>query len=304
MNPMIEMLDGRLAGLIPGDARIEQIAGGFWFTEGPVWRGDHLLFSDLPNSRIVRWDGEPGGPVVSTFRHPIGDTNGNTLDPEGNLVSCERRGRRVTRTTADGTVRTEADNYRGKKLNSPNDLVVRSDGKIFFTDPPGGLIRKPNNPIPVDLPSETGLNAVYRIDPDGTVVLLAADYERPNGLAFSPDEKTLYVADSSHRVIRAYDVDTQGNIGNDRVFFSFQGDPDSRVPDGMKVDTRGNVWTTGPGSVWVISPRGDALGRIRPPEHAANLAFGAEDWKTLFFTARTGVYRMRLEVAGVAVGTR
>ena len=302
MDPMIEVLDARLAGLIADEARIDQIAGGFIFTEGPIWRGDHLLFSDIPNSRIVRWDEEPGGPVVSTFRHPSGSANGNTLDGEGRLITCEHRGRRVSLTETDGTVRTLADNYQGKKLNSPNDVVVRSDGKIYFTDPPYGLLPAPNNDIPEELPSETGLMAVYRIDEDGSVVLLADDYHRPNGLAFSPDEKTLYVDDTARRVIRAYDVDAEGGISNDRVLFSFMGDTDFHGPDGMKVDVEGNIWTTGPGSVWVISPEGDALGRIRPPEHAANLAFGGADWKTMFFTSQTGVYRLGVKVAGVVVG--
>ena len=144
--------------------------------------------------------------------------------------------------------------------------------------------------------------AVYRLDPDGTLTLLADDYDRPNGLAFSPDEKTLYVDDTARRVIRAYDVDAEGNISNDRVFFSFQGDTDFHGPDGLKSDVNGNIWTTGPGSVWVISPQGDVLGRIRPPEHPANLGFGGADWKTIFFTAQTGVYRMPIKVAGVAVG--
>ncbi|HJN39789.1 MAG TPA: SMP-30/gluconolactonase/LRE family protein [Chloroflexota bacterium] len=302
MDPMIEMLDSRLAELIADDARIESIAGGFIFTEGPVWRGDHLVFSDIPNGRLIRWDEEPGGPVVSTFRYPSGNANGNTLDRDGNLITCEHRGRRVALTAADGTVRTLVDNYQGKKLNSPNDVVVRSDGKIFFTDPPYGLIPTPNNPIEKLLESETGLMAVYRLDPDGTLTLLADDYDRPNGLAFSPDEKTLYVDDTARRVIRAYDVDAEGNISNDRVFFSFQGDTDFHGPDGLKSDVNGNIWTTGPGSVWVISPQGDVLGRIRPPEHPANLGFGGADWKTIFFTAQTGVYRMPVKVAGVAVG--
>jgi sugar lactone lactonase YvrE len=302
MDPMIEMLDSRLAELIADDARIESIAGGFIFTEGPVWRGDHLVFSDIPNGRLVRWDEEPGGPVVSTFRYPSGNANGNTLDRDGNLITCEHWGRRVALTAADGTVRTLVDNYQGKKLNSPNDVVVRSDGKIFFTDPPYGLIPNPNNPIEKLLESETGVMGVYRLDPDGTLTLLADDYDRPNGLAFSPDEKTLYIDDTARRIIRAYDVDAEGDISNDRVFFSFLGDTDFHGPDGLKSDVRGNIWTTGPGSVWVISPQGDALGRIRPPEHPANLGFGGADWKTVFFTAQTGVYRLRLKVAGVAVG--
>ncbi len=302
MDPMIEMLDSRLAELIADDARIESIAGGFIFTEGPVWRGDHLVFSDIPNGRLIRWDEDPGGPVVSTFRYPSGNANGNTLDRDGNLITCEHWGRRVVLTEADGMVRTLVDNYQGKKLNSPNDVVVRSDGKIFFTDPPYGLIPNPNNPIEKLLESETGLMAVYRLDPDGTLTLLADDYDRPNGLAFSPDEKSLYVDDTARRVIRAYDVDAEGNLSNDRVFFSFLGDTDFHGPDGLKSDVNGNIWTTGPGSVWVISPQGDALGRIRPPEHPANLGFGGADWKTVFFTAQTGVYRLRVKVAGVAVG--
>ncbi len=301
MDPMIEVLDTRLMRLIPDDAQIERIAGGFIFTEGPLWRGDHLVFSDIPNNRIVRWEEGPEGPSVSTFRTPSGRSNGLTLDKQGRLLACEHLGRRVSITQAYGTVEALVETYDGKRLNSPNDIVVRSDGIVYFTDPPYGLITSPNNPLGADIKSELGFNGLYRMLLDGTLELLADDFLRPNGLAFDPDENVLYVDDTHARHIRAFDVADDGSLSNDRVFFTYLGVADSNGPDGMKIDVEGNLWVTGPGSTWVVSSEGDALGRIRPPEHPANVAFGGADWKTLFMTADTSVYRMQVNVAGIAV---
>ena len=187
MDPMIEVLDTRLMRLIPDDAQIERIAGGFIFTEGPLWRGDHLVFSDIPNNRIVRWEEGPEGPSVSTFRTPSGRSNGLTLDKQGRLLACEHLGRRVSITQAYGTVEALVETYDGKRLNSPNDIVVRSDGIVYFTDPPYGLITSPNNPLGADIKSELGFNGLYRMLLDGTLELLADDFLRPNGLAFDPE---------------------------------------------------------------------------------------------------------------------
>ncbi len=301
MEPMIEVLDKKLLNLIPDDAAIERIAGGFRFVEGPLWRGDHLLFSDIPNNRIVRWEERDEGPTVSTFRSPSGNSNGLTADRQGRLLACEHSGRRVSITGANGAVESLVEEYDGKRLNSPNDIVVRSDGTIYFTDPPYGLIPAPNNPLDQPIESELGFNGVYKIAPGGAIELLVDDFIRPNGLAFSPDENVLYVDDTHARHIRAYDVAGDGSIGNERVFFTYLGVADDHGPDGMKVDVEGNLWVTGPGSTWVVSPAGEALGRIRPPEHPANLAFGGSDWRTLFLTADTSVYRLQLNVRGIAV---
>ena len=294
MDPGIGVLDSRLAPLIPDDSAIERVAGGFKFTEGPVWRGDHLLLSDIPSNRIVRWEEGPEGPSVSTFRAPSGNSNGLTLDKSGRLLACEHSGRRVSITRKRGRVETLADSYKGKRLNSPNDIVVRSDGVVIFTDPPYGLLS-------AGIESEIGFNGVYRVGKGGRIDVLVDDFERPNGLAFNPDESILYVDDTARRHIRAFDVDADCNLRNERVFFTYLGVADAHGPDGMKLDVEGNIWVTGPGSIWVVSPRGEALGRIRPPEHAANLAFGGDDWRTLFMTADTGLYRIRLGITGISV---
>jgi len=288
------------------DAPIERIATGFAFTEGPVWNGDHLLFSDLPNNRIVRWRELPEGPEVTTFRYPSGfplglptrveqpGANGLTLDCQGRLLACEHGNRRVSRTEPDGSMVTLADRWQGKRLNSPNDIVVRSDGAIFFTDPPYGLVDKTEG-------KELPFQGVYRIDFDGDLHLLADDFERPNGLAFSPDERTLYVDDTARRHIRAFDVADDGSISNGRVWTDMAHDAEGG-PDGMKVDIEGNVYCTGAVGVWVFDPAGSLVGRIVTPERPANCAWGDADRKTLFITARPSVYRVRTAVRGVPVG--
>jgi gluconolactonase len=275
---------------------LDRVATGFTFTEGPVWRGDDLLFSDIPNSRTIRYRPLPEGPEITTFRHPTGNANGLTLDRQGNLIACEHTTRRVTRVDAQGRVETLADSYQGKRLNSPNDVVVRSDGSIFFTDPPYGLRNQSEG-------KELPFNGVFRLDSSGTLHLLADDFERPNGLAFSPDEKTLYVDDSARFHIRAFDVSADGSVSGGRVWAELKGKPEERgVPDGMKVDAEGNVYCTGPGGVWVFGENGRLLGRIVMPEVTANLAWGDADWRTLYLAASTSLYRLRLSVAGIPVG--
>jgi sugar lactone lactonase YvrE len=275
---------------------LERIAGGFSFTEGPVWRGDDLLFSDIPNNRTVRYRPLPEGPEITTFRHPTGNANGLTLDLQGNLIACEHSTRRVTRIDANGNVETVVDAYEGKRLNSPNDVVVRSDGVIFFTDPPYGLRHMTEG-------KELPFNGVYRVDLDGSVHLLADDFERPNGLAFSPDEHTLYIDDSFHFHVRAFDVAPDGSLFGGRVLAELKPKGDERgVADGMKIDSEGNIYCTGPGGVWILNNAGRLLGRVVMPEVTANLAWGDADWRTLYMTGSTSVYRLRLGVPGIPVG--
>ena len=297
----LEARDPGLHELIAPDAPIERVAGGLTFTEGPVWRGGHLLFSDIPNKRIVRWRRLPEGPELTTFA--IGTSNGLTLDRQGRVMAAEHDGRRVSRVADDGSRTVLAEQFQGKRLNSPNDLVVKSDGSIYFTDPPyavqpatPGMVRPAGwwtRPIPG---KEQPCNGVYRLGPEGNMRLLADDFALPNGLAFSPDESVLYIDDSAHKHIRAFDVRPDGALANGRLLLDMASE-DPGVPDGLKVDRRGNVFCTGPGGVWVCRPDGVLLGRIVLPELPANLAWG-EDGSVLFLTARTSVYRLPTKTAG------
>ena len=274
---------------IVGNAVVEKVAGGFEFTEGPVWVPDgYLLFSDIPASTIYRWT--PGSVSAEVFRAPSGRSNGLTLDREGRLLACEHD-RRLSRTEEDGSVVSLVERYEGKLLNSPNDVVVRSDGCIYFTDPPYGLPQQEEG-------RELDFNGVYRLVPDGALTLLDDSFDRPNGLAFSPDERVLYVADSRRGHIRAFDVRADGTLSNGRVFAELREPGEQGVPDGMKVDMWGNVFCTGPGGIWVLDAAGEPLGVIRVPEVPANLAWGDDDLKTLYITARTGLYRMRVGTGG------
>lgn len=266
-----------------------EIASGFQFTEGPVWHPKgHLFFSDIPASIIYRLDpGKLGVP----WRTPSGQSNGLTFDRQGRLVACEHATRRVSRTEETGAVVPLATHYEGKRLNSPNDVVVRSDGSIYFTDPPFGVSAEGK-----DLP----FSGLYRIRPDGELELLIDDFDRPNGLAFSPDERILYVNDSTHRHIRAFDVSSDGGLVGDRLFADMEADADGS-PDGMKVDVEGNVYCTGPGGLWVFLPSGEKVGVVTGPELPANLAFGGEDLKTLYLTARNSLYTLRTRKPGLPV---
>ena len=303
------VLDATFVHLAPPQARVERIAGGFRFTEGPVWRGDHLLFSDIPHSRIVRWQERPEGPEVRTFRvehaaqvdlGDMGHSNGMTLDAQDRLIVCGQGARRITRTEPDGTITVLADRFEGQRLNSPNDVVVHHSGAIYFTDPPHGLRELTEG-------KELPFQGVYRIDSDGSLHLLVDDFKHPNGLAFSPDQRVLYVGDDARGHVRAFDVRQDGSIANGRIFAETPLpetlDPADGPPDGMKVDSAGHLYVTSIGGIWVFAPDGKPLGVIAVPEQPANLAWGDADWRTLFITARTSVYRIRLGVAGIPVGS-
>jgi gluconolactonase len=287
--------------LISPSAALERIAAGFWFTEGPLWLGDHLLFSDIPNSRIVRWQELPEGPEVRTFRLPSNLSNGLTIDHEGRLLACEGATRRLTRTNRDGTIEVVADRYQGMRLNAPNDVIVTSRGVIYFSDFMwGNGFANPYGPRVRPEEQELPFTGVFRVDPDGSLNAVAEDFVRGNGLALSPDEKTLYVDDTRRFHIRAFDVLLDGSLGNGRVHAELKADPPG-VPDGMKVDREGNIYCTGPGGVWVVAPSGEILGRILTPEVAANVAWGGPDWTTLFITASTSLLRIRVNVPGIPV---
>jgi gluconolactonase len=267
------------------NAPIEKLSGDFKFTEGPVWvaANNELRFSDIPANRIVRFhDGK-----FTTFRTPSNNSNGLTLDKQGRLIACEHGLRRVTRTEADGTLSVLAERYEGKRLNSPNDGVVKSDGAIYFTDPPYGVKQEER---------ELNFQGVYRISPDGkALTLLVKDFIKPNGLAFTPDEKILYVNDTEGGHIRAFDVAADGMLSNGRVFAKTPG------ADGMKVDSEGNVYCTSATGVMVFDRGGKHLGTFSAAEQPANCAFGDADWKSLYMTCRSGLYRVRLAVPGVKV---
>ncbi|MDO9333829.1 MAG: SMP-30/gluconolactonase/LRE family protein [Dehalococcoidales bacterium] len=290
-NLNVEVHDQAVRNILPEGAILEQLATGFGFTEGPVWCGNYLLFSDIPKNRIIKLQFFSEGPNVTTFRYPSGNANGNTLDGSQRLLSCEHTTRRVTRTETDGNIKVLAENYQGKRLNSPNDIVVRSDGSIYFTDPPYGLRNNTDW-------KELTFNGVYRIAPDGQLYLLADDFDRPNGLAFSPDEKILYVNDTTRRHIRAFDVNTDGSIKNNRILIDMAF-PEPGAPDGMKIDRDGHIYCTGPGGFWIIAPDGKCLAVVKPPELPANMAWGDSDWRSLYLTARTSIYRIRMNVPGI-----
>ncbi len=268
-------------------ATADRVATGFVFTEGPLWHPDGFYyFVDIRQSRLHRI--RPGRPA-ELVRDKTGEGNGTTFDLQGRLVICEGGNRRVTRWSADGSSEILMDRWEGKRLNRPNDVVCRSDGSIYFTDP--GL-RVPLAQREVD---HAG---VYRIAPDGATSLVA-DCEYPNGLAFSPDERTLYVANTRwSQYIHAFELDAAGAVVRRRIFADMSSDETDGVPDGMKVDVQGRVFCTGPGGTWVFAPDGTHLGIIRTPEVPANLAFGGPDLRTLFLTARTSVYTLRVRVPG------
>jgi len=299
-DPAIEQLDERWKKLRIGSASVERIATGCRWAEGPVWFGDLrvLLWSDIPNNRILRWEEETG--AVSVFRAPSNFANGHTRDRQGRLVTCEHGTRRVTRTEIDGTITVLADSYQGKRLNSPNDVVVKSDGSVWFTDPSFGILSDYEGHRS---PPELGTH-VYRIDPaTGAVTLVIDSLVLPNGLAFSPDEKLLYVVEccAPPRKIHAFDVLDGGKLGKSRVVI----DAGEGTPDGFRVDEHGNLWCGwGMGKadldgVRVFSPEGEPLGHIHLPERCANVCFGGVKRNRLFMAASHSVYALYVNVRGL-----
>lgn len=293
-----EIIDARFRDLIIGSAQLERLYTGCRWAEGPVWfrDGDYLLWSDIPNHRMMRY--LPDG-SVSVFRADSNFSNGNTRDRQGRLVSCEHGKRRVTRTEYDGTITVLADRFEGKPLNSPNDVVVHSSGSVWFTDPTYGILTDYEG---FRAEPEQATRNVYCLDPDGGgLTAVATDFLQPNGLAFSPDETRLYVADSgsSHkpghpRVIRVFNVIDGKTLTNGRDFCNLA----SGVPDGMRVDVHGNVWTSGGPAIHCYAPDGTLLGRIHVPEGVANLTFGGPRGNRLFITATTSLYAIYLAVSG------
>lgn len=264
----------------------EKVAGDFKFTEGPVWnRAGYLLFSDIPANTIYKWT---SGTAAERFRSPSGNSNGLTYDRQGRLIACEHSNRRVSRTEKNGDIVTIAERYEGKRLNSPNDVVVARNGAIYFTDPPYG--------VPKDQKREIETQNVFRISPRGELHVIAADFDRPNGIALSPDERTLYVADSAKKHVRAFKVARDGSVTGGEILAEMK--TEKGGPDGMKVDARGNLYVTGPGGMWVFDKTGRHLGTIATAETPANCAFGDTDFKTLYIAARTSLYKVRVPYTG------
>lgn len=299
-DSIYEIHDPRFIHLIIGSARLEELYTGCRWAEGPVWFNDanQLVWSDIPNERMLRWTPEGR---VSLFRQPSNFANGHTRDRQGRLISCEHGTRRVTRTEIDGSITTLAERYRGKRLNSPNDVVVRSDGTIWFTDPTYGILSDYEG---YRAEPEQPSRNVYRLDPQtGELDAVVTDFNQPNGLAFSPDEKTLYVADSgaSHddslpRHVRAFDV-VDGRLADGRVFATI----DNGIPDGIRTDMAGNLWSSAGDGVHCFAPDGQLIGKILVPQAVANLTFGGPRRNRLFITATTSLYSIYVAVAGAQV---
>jgi len=302
-DPAVETIDPSFAQYRLFNAAVERLATGMRWCEGPVWLGDmrSLLWSDIPNNRIMRWDEETG--QTSVFRKPSDNANGNTRDRQGRLVTCEHGTRRVTRTEYDGTITVLADSYQGKRLNSPNDVVVKSDGSVWFTDPPFGI---GGNYEGTKATPESPQN-VYRIDgATGELTVALADIRGPNGLAFSPDESVLYLVESRatpNRLIRAYDVRDGKTLVNDRVFI----DAGPGTPDGFRVDVDGNLWcgwgmTAELNGVAVFNPAGKMIGLIHLPERCANLCFGGKLRNRLFMASSQSIYALYVNTQGAPGG--
>lgn len=316
----VQKLDSALDQIVPTKAVAERIASGFdkW-TEGPVWtREDSLLLAEIPANNIVRWTESKG---ASVFIHPSGYTgsapyggpepgsNGMTLDADARVTVAGHARRNVWRlekVDPKAQITVLADSYQGKKLNSPNDLVYKSDGSLYFTDPPYGLPTQSDN----DPSKELQVNGVYRIpgarqQKPGTeperdkLQLVIKDLPRPNGIALSPDEKVLYVADSGKKIWMRYRVQADGSVTDGVLLLDASSDPADGSPDGIRVDKKGNIYGSGPGGVWIISPEGKHLGTIKIPERVSNVAWGDKDGKTLYITASTSLYRIKLKIAGV-----
>jgi gluconolactonase len=274
--------------LISRDAKLETVASGFGFTEGPVWdKAGFLYVSDEEQNKIFRVYVKDGRKEELI---PLGDPDGNTYDRQGRLIDCASVLRAIIAISKDGKYEVLADKFEGKKLNSPNDVILGPHGALYFTDPTLDLVKGEKQEIP--------FQGVYRLDADGKLTLLTKDLTQPNGLAFSPDGKKFYVDDDEHRNIRVYDVGKDGSLSNGRLFGEEPGGKGDGVPDGIKVDLHGNLFVTGPKGIWVWSPDGVHMGTIALPEQPANLTWGGKDLRTLYITATTSVYRLDTKVTG------
>jgi gluconolactonase len=297
--------DPAIDAIVPLNPKIFKLAEGFQFTEGPVWvKPGYLLFSDPNANTIYKYEPEGrlsvfktnsgySGKDVAEYGQP--GSNGLTLDPQGGLTINEHGNRRVTRVEKDGRITVVADKFNGKRLNSPNDLVYRSDGALFFTDPPFGLPKFYDDPR-----KELPYSGIFSLK-DGVLKLISRDLKGPNGIAFSPDEKYLYVGnwDPEKKVVMRYEIDAQGNASKGQIFFDMTNAPGEDAIDGIKVDQKGNLYICGPGGIWILSPEGRHLGTIKAPKNPHNLAWGGPDGKTLYITAQSTLYRMPLNIPGV-----
>ena len=300
---LIRRVHADLDALIAGDTRPERLAGGFMFTEGPLWRPDGVLwFSDIPANVVRQWapDGtvseilRPGGYDGKDLPPGFIGPNGATAGPDGSVVLCQHGNRRVVRIDRQRRVTPIVDRFDGRRFNSPNDVVFHTSGRMYFTDPPYGLPRQDEDPA-----KELPWNGVFMLA-EGTLTPLATNHTRPNGLAFSPDERTFYLANSDRgrRYWMRYDVAADGTLRDGVVFADVSSAPEPGLPDGLKIDSLGNIYATGPGGIWVFNPGGRHLGTIVLPELPANVAWGDADWRTLYITAETSLYRLRLQVPG------
>ena len=293
--------DHGLSGLL-AEPELRRVGSGYTFLEGPVWiHEEHcLIFSDIPTSTAHRFvPGADGAASSTIYRERTGGGNGMTRDTEGNILCCEQTARRLVRFPYDNPSRVEviAESWNGKRLNSPNDVVVHSSGTIYFTDPTYGL-------GPGGEGKEQPDNGVYRVTTDGMIDLIDDRFQQPNGLVFTPDESAISIGDSQQQVVRRFAVAADGSLNGGQIFVDMRRSGHTGNPDGMTVDTDGRLWSTGPGGVWAIAPDGTQLGRMMMPEQPANITFGGDDLSTLYITAETGLYTVRTTVRGAAPGGR
>ena len=289
----VEIRDERFRQVVGDDAPVEELANGFDFTEGAVWNhvDGYLIFSDMPGNVMRKWTAADG---IQVFRQPSNMANGNTYDPQGRLITCEHATSRVTRTEHDGSITVLASHYDGKELNSPNDVIVKSDGSIYFSDPSFGRMEY----YGVARAAELDVRGVYRLDREsGDLTLLVDDFDQPNGLTFSLDEQHLFINDTMRAHIRVFDVAADGGLSNGRVWAELTGERDG-LADGMKIDSKGNLYTAGPGGVQVFAPDATCLGVIYVPQGVANFTWGDADLRSLFINAGTSLYRTRVNVPG------
>ena len=289
----VEIRDERFRHVVGYDAPVEELAGGFDFTEGAVWNhvAGSLIFSDMPGNVMRKWTASGG---IEVFRKPSNMANGNTYDLQGRLVTCEHATSRVTRTEHDGSITILTTHYDGKELNSPNDVIVKNDGSIYFSDPSFGRMEYYGVARDVEL----GFRGVYRIEPEsGDLTLLVDDFDQPNGLTFSLNEQQLFINDTMRGHIRVFDVDADGGLSSGRVWAELTGDREG-LADGMKIDSEGNLYTTGPGGIQVFAPDATCLGVIHVPQGVANFTWGDDDLRSLFINAGTSLYRTRVNVPG------